>query len=318
MSFRDVGDATLLPNLGRDESGKLTLDNNVVGARENDDALKKIGMDENGNPLWDGDPVGGVQTVANPSALPANAANGSVAVALSDDPAQTIVYPSQTADEAVSVNIAGMDIAIGTPTYNASAIAAAISAQDISARGTVELGNGASIQFSLEPVVTDASDNAYTSAGIPLDEDDVTVAPASTKLYGIMANWHFDVVKPNKIIQVDAEHEKITIAAACFFEDIETEDGFISAGWHVLYATMDTATHTDITAAEYETTDTGVDINEYLNLPASDDNAMTIEGTSGSLLLDGIITVAGQARQKGLYVKLGDEWSRATLEGGMS
>ena len=269
--------------------------------------------------LFDGDPVGGVQTVANPSALPANAANGSVAVALSDDPAQTIVYPSQTADEAVSVNIAGMDIAIGTPSYNATAIAAAISAQDISARGTVELGNGASIQFTIEPVVPDAADNAYTLGGITLDEDAITDVPTSTKLYGILADWgesYADVVKPDKIVQVDAEHEKIPISGFFAFEDLETEDGdALSAGWNVFCVTVDTASHSVLTDAEYET---GVDINEYLNLPASDENAMTIEGTSGSLLFDGIVKPAGQARQKGLYVKLGDDWNRATLEGGTS
>lgn len=284
----------------------------------NKTTLDKFG-ESAGKPTFDGNPIGGgINMYATPSALPNNAENGSVAVALADDPLNTIVYPSQTAGEEVSVDIASKSIMFGNPTFNETAIDAAISAQDISAEGSVSIVTGASskgdITFAITPVVSDEDTNEYTAAGITIE--DALVVPSFTKKYAIQAMFSgTGMVKPDKIVPVDAEHVKVPGFGMYTFENLSgvempTGTADMVAGWNMVLVTIDTATYSQITDIEVVS---GANPNDYLNLTNHDENTFTIEGVGGSAIFTD--TIVGEAgKEKGLYVRLSGAWMRCTLD----
>lgn len=269
--------------------------------------------DDNGSLTYKGAPVGGgVQTVSAPPDLPADAQNGSVAVALMDDDSDAVLYPAQSAGEEVSIDIAGKNILVGTPDWNGTAISAAITAQDLPSGSVTILGNG-TIGIGIVPVVADATNNDYTAAGITIDPTQAVIATA-TKNYAIGLTIVPGLVKPEKIIPVDADHVKMPFMAILAFENL-TGDVYglpgesMTAGWNVALATVDTATYSDISAIEIVT---GVEINDYIALESEVSNTMAIEGVSGTVLFDGIIVgVPGQPA--GLYVRLSGSWNRVAF-----
>ena len=286
----------------------------------NKSTLDKFG-ESGGEPTFDGNPIGGgVNTYATPSALPNNAENGSVAVALADDPSNTIVYPTQTAGEAVSVDIASKNIMVGSPTFNSTAIDAAIAAQTVDLTGTVTVDDpDGGMSLSIIPVVSDPSTNEYTAAGITLDT--YIEAATFTKKYAVAAiltaAGYLDYIKPDKIEPVDAEHEKIPFMAIYAFEALSniSYQGMpmdLVEGWNVALATVDKATHSDVTAIEVVSG--AADLNDYLILSNSEYNTMSIEGVGASAIFTD--TIVGEAgKQKGLYVRLSGDWMRCTLDG---
>ena len=289
----------------------------MMHTHENESTLDKL-TESNGRLLFDGTDIGGVRVYGTPVALPANAPNGSVAVALNDGAVGTpIMYPAQTADEEIAVDIEGMDLAIGTPAYSETAINAAIAAGDIGAAGTVEFETDAAIGFSLIPVVSDVSDNAYTSAGITLGSEWVALAESCTKKYVVRADFAqtgLDLIAPDKIEEVGNGCRSLPVQGIFAFEDVSCEingiQGTLHAGWNMLrfvleYDGRDYGETVDVII------DNDVNINEYLCLPTSAESAqndMTLEGTRAAELFAGIVenlsTVPG-----GLYVKRGT-WKR--------
>ena len=324
MSFRDYGDASLIPLLGIDANGKLTLDGDVVGARENDNALNKLGMNANGAPMWNGEPFvaesGGIQTAATPSALPANAENGTVAVALADDAAVSITYPAQVSGESVSVDIAGKNIRIGNPEYDASALASAIAAgeQDGQVTAAVDFHHESDgLTASLVPVVNDLSLNDFTSAGITIEKDSCILDENATYKYALIIEPSYGILNPDKYVDVDATHRKYTGAFFYVFENISGDvlemPGTLTAGWNVLMLTMELVNGDptgEPTAAEFVSAQ---DINEYVSFPSTANATMAVSGTGASDIFDQIIEAA-QGRQKGLYMKLSGDWHRCTME----
>ncbi len=308
--------AQITSGLTPDELAVLERDKHV---HENKSTLDKFG-ESDGEPTFDGNPIGGgVNTYATPSVLPNNAENGSVAVALGDDPSNTIVYPTQTGGEEVSVDISGKSIMIGNPTFNGTAIDSAISAQTVDLTAAVALENpDGMIQFVILPVVSDPDTNEYTAAGITLDSFIQVSSYANKYAIGAMlTNSGIDYINPEKIVDVDANYEKIPFMAIYTFEALSNAEyqGMpmnLSAGWNVALATVDKATHQEITAIEV--VDGAVDLNEYLILSDDSRNSMTIEGVGASAIFTN--TIVGEAGKKaGLYVRLSGVWSRCTLDG---
>ena len=284
---------------------------------ENKSTLDKF-TESNGRLLYDGEVFGGVRTFANPVALPADAPDGSVAAALGDGVSGTpILYPAQTADEEIGVDIEGMELAIGTPSYSEAAISAAITAGDVGATGVIEFETDEKIVFSVMPVVADASDNAYTAGGITLGQEWVALADSCTKKYAIRADFAgtgVDLIAPDKIEVIDFDRRAVPLMGVYAFEDVSCEingiRGTLHAGWNMLRFLV-----------EYDGREYGnvlgvsvvndVDVNEYLRLPTpavSRENVMTLEGTRAAELFAGMVeslsTVPG-----GLYVKRGT-WKR--------
>lgn len=277
---------------------------------ENRTTLDKL-TESDGKLLFDEAEIGGVNVVSTPNALPANAPDGSVAAAVGNGTFETPVpIPAQSGSETVSADIAGMNLVIGAPTYSLPAINVAIAAGSIGASGSIEFADGSSIGLSLMPVAADAADNAYTDAGITLDPDDVIVAQGVRK-YAVVADWSehaLDLVDPDKIVQVDAGHIRIPVGAIYAFENLVAEDNkTLSAGWNVLVSTIDTSNY-DTLQIEIEN---GVDVNDYLLLPTSDENVMTVGGMRAATFFAGV-AVSRTDAPKGLYVKLGT-WKRLAL-----
>lgn len=308
--------AQITSGLTPDELAALERDKHT---HENKSTLDKFG-ESGGEPTFDGNPIGGgVNTYATPSAMPNSAENGSVAVALGDDPANTIVYPTQTGGEEVSVDISGKTIMIGNPTFNGTAINSAISAQTVDLTAAVALEDpDGMIQFGIIPVVSDPDTNEYTAAGITLDAYIQASSYANKYAIGAMLIAPFiDYINPDKIVDVDANYEKIPFMAIYAFEALSNAEyqGMpmnLSAGWNVALATVDKATHSDVTAIEV--VDGAVNLNDYLILSNDDNNSMTIEGVGASAIFTN--TIVGEAGKKaGLYVRLSDAWSRCTLDG---
>lgn len=308
--------AQITSGLTPDELAALERDKHT---HANKSTLDKFG-ESGGEPTFDGNPIGGgVNTYATPSALPNNAENGSVAVAMGDDPANTIVYPTQTGGEEVSVDISGKTIMIGNPTFNGTAIDSAISAQTVDLTAAVALDNpDGMIQFGIIPVVSDPDTNEYTAAGITLDSYIQSASYSNKYAIGAMLIAPFiDYINPDKIVDVDANYEKIPFMAIYAFEALSNAEyqGMpmnLSSGWNVALATVDKATHSDVQAIEV--VDGAVDLNDYLILSNDPNNSMTIEGVGASAIFTN--TIVGEAGKKaGLYVRLSGAWSRCTLDG---
>lgn len=275
----------------------------------NKDLLDKF-TEASGKLLFDGSEVGGIQTAQHPSDLAPEAQDGSVAVAVNDD--KGIVYPEQISDEEVTVDVSGKSIHVGSPSFDSAAIGAAISAQDLPT-ATVEVSGEGNLSAIIVPVVADINNNDYTNAGMTLDPSQVVIATC-TKNYSIGLMLVPNLVNPDKIIPVDASHVKLPFMAILAYENLSgtvysLPNESLTEGWNIALATVDTATYSDITGIEIVT---GIDINEYVSLKISDNNEMTIEGTSGVDIFHNII-IGNDGDSKGLYVKLGT-WKRALLD----
>ena len=265
----------------------------------------------------------GIEVVENPSELSDSAENGSVAVALNSTKSTVNVeIPKQTADEEVTADISGEKIVIGTAKYSADAVADAISAKDISAKAIVGFeatGVDADIYIGMIPVVADYSDNEYVTAGIELSSENTIVA-SGTKKYAVgfaFAAASLDLVNPDKIVEVDAEHDAVPFMAIYAFEALsnaEYQDVTmnLTAGWNVAIATEDKATHSDISAINI--VNNVSDINEYLVLPVSNSNTMSVEGTGAAVMYYGIVEKETESQPNGLYVKVSDTWNHCKTD----
>ena len=218
-----------------------------------------------------------------------------IEVTVGDNPDKYVVmvtsYPKQQSDEEVNVDIAGHHIAFGNSSFNGTAIDAVIAAQTLDTTATVTLDSpDGVIAIGILPVVSDMEDNEYVDAGITLEG--ALVTPSFTKKYAITAQLTttgIDLIPSDKIIDVDEDYEKIPFLAVYTFEDLTDEDEqSFTTGWNVLYATIDKATHTNITGTEVVS---GVDVNDYVVLSNSASNEMAISGVSGSDLFNGVIYI---------------------------
>lgn len=276
----------------------------------------------NGSLLYNGNPVG-VSVVSSPELLPVNAPDGSVAVATESGTIYTPVeLPDQIAGEQVEADISGTELAFGVPTYNGSAVQAAINAADVSASAQVSITadgsyDGGVIELSLMPVVADISDNDYTAAGITLDAESSIISQNATKDYAILAmltSSGTGLIKPSEIIQVDSTHISVPGVAILTFESVTGSiagmvTGTLHAGWNLVRVTLEfDSGGSFVGVSGAELVEDITDINEYFDLRASAANSMTVEGTSASQLMSGVISCKSTLPM-GLYVKLGS-WKR--------
>lgn len=223
-------------------------------------------------------------------------------ITVDDDAVYTVMvtaYPSQTAGEEVSIDIAGRNVSVVSPAFNETAINAAIAAQDISAAALIhaetsdnEEGN---IIVSLYPVVDDLESNEYVSAGIQL-EDNYILTESFTKKYAIGAyliDSGFGAIIPNQIIDVDENHVRAPFLAIRTFEDItDAEDPTVTYrnGWNVYVATIDKSDFSKITDVVLDAT--GLDsLIAYVGVPINENSAMALEGTSASALYNGLVYI---------------------------
>ena len=267
---------------------------------ENGSTLDKF-TESNGNLLFDGESIGSLIDVVDDASL---LGDGDLGVATFDKEPDHLVFPTQQSGEIVNIDVESKNIVFRGVTHNATAIASAI------ASGTLptfffEGGNGY-VNCSIMPVVDDISDNEYVDAGITLDSDNTIVA-THTKNYAIIFDWNqsaFEVVKKDKIVQVDSSHIQLPISAIYTFEDLTTQDDDnFTAGWNLLMVTLDSSTY-ESTAFEFVHAD---DLNEYVWFVAYEDEISYIEGVGASDIYNGIIDLFPERKEKGIYVN-DSEW----------
>lgn len=301
MAF--VGFMSVLNGLGKDENDHLTFNGKMVG--------------------------GGIQTVETPSALNANASNGSVAIALADDMPDEISWPIQSGGEEVRVDVYGKSLSIGTPSYDENDLDAAIAALS-TPLGIIHV-QGDDIELGVLPVVTDISDNDYVDAGATLSADGCIVAANSTKKYMIFVDSAPGFVNPELFVSVDSDHISAPLGFVYSFENLSMESAMgitgleVSEGWNMIRCVVDTATHSDLSNFTTET----CDINSCISIPKLElstksgeeetiDTArsyMTLEGVNAYLLLRDIVVAAQtEGLRKGLYIKFNDNWCRCTMD----
>lgn len=282
---------------------------------ENKAVLDKLTA-PNGSLLYDGKPAG-VRVVSSPELLPADAPDGSVAAAAGNGFAVSpVVLPAQIADEQVEADIADTELRFGAPVYNASALADAITAQDIGAKAAVTLGNGAKVELSVMPVVTDVSDNVFTDGGVTLDPDYLMLAQSCTKNYVVFADFspegNFALFAPGQIVHTDSTHMSVPARAVYAFEDVSgTIGGEVSctlhAGWNIVRVVI------EHNGGSYVGVDgisvvNDADVNAVVQMAPDEENALTLDGMCASRLLAGVLERVA-ALPAGLYVKLG-AWKR--------
>lgn len=268
---------------------------NKKHSHPNGTTLGKL-SESDGKLLFDGKEVGDiVDVVDTPSLL----VDGEVGVAAFDEEPEHLNYTSPL----VGVDIAGMNLVICDAKYNETAIESAIEAQSLP---TISVDGRLPITGSIMPVVEDISDNEYVDAGITLDPD-ATIVATGTKKYAVALDWSevaLDIVKSDKIIEVDSSHIQVPISAIFAFEDLTTADSDeLSTGWNLILMTLDSSTY-EPTAVEFLHVK---DLNDYIYIDTQNDS--TIIGDADYGLFEGVFDLYPVTKEKGVYAH-GDEWQR--------
>lgn len=277
----------------------------------NGDTLAKFGETADGMLLFDGKALaGGIKVVGNVTDLDASAPDGSTALVLYDEADKPL------ASDGDAVQVPGKQIRFGTPEYSASGLEAALTAGDVSLTTALLVGETA-YQADLLPIIDDASDNPYASAGLTV-EGSAFFASSCTKDYAVIINLGeviaelgFGVLVPDKIVQVDATHLRLPTQAIFAFESLTGATGSdyegmkLETGWNAVLATFE-AQDGEITSFDPVsiTVVNGVDINEYIIVQTDGSSSIECIGSGSADIFAGLFVQTGM-REKGLYVKNG-------------
>ena len=276
-----------------------------------DPVLGKLSETESGLLMYDGKMIG-VDVVDTPNDLDADAKDGATAAACFEIPAEHLVYPEQTADEAVQIDYSDEALTIGNPKYSDSAIDALISDFSSWPTATIETENSeAQLLVNVIPVVPDISDNDYVTAGIEISADGCIVDANATSKYALsmsLINSASAFVNPNKIIEVDETHIAAPAAAFCVFEDIDGVideiEGQLTKGWNIMLVTVELPSY-EPTAVSFVN---NININDWIVYPNNMSGILEVYGTKATILLKGIYDVISEAKNKGLYVHENGVW----------
>ena len=267
----------------------------------------------------------GIDVYDYQSDLPATADNGSVAVVLNGGAyTSAVALPAQQEGESVSTEVGDLDIVITEPSYSADGLTAILTNKaDETSFDLDKLNDGSGeLMGVFIPVVDDVSDNVFVTAGMTIDADSAFVVSSCTKNYVLLFSTPYDsgIIKDSAIVEVDASHARLPIAAIYAYEDLSgTAFGSLTvdlkAGWNVWTAVCESDGHGGYgdEGTDYETVNEA-DLSDYYTIETSASSEINLKGYGASLIYAGVISQVISLGNCGLYVRLGNEWNRCTLD----
>ena len=267
----------------------------------------------------------GIDVVDYPSDLSETAPDGSVAVALNGGTTfRPIGLPEQTADESVSKGVGAVTIEITDPEYSSDGISAILTNKETESSFDLDKLNDGHGEFMgmYIPVVDDITDNVFVTAGFDLSADGAFVADSCTKNYLLLFSTPYDsgIIKDSAIVEVDATHARLPVAAICAFENLEGSafgdlECELTTGWNVWTAICESDGHGGYgdDGTDYQTVN-NADLADYYNFEPTADSEINLKGYGASLIYAGVVSQVITLGNSGLYVRLGNEWNRCTLD----